>query len=172
MSQPRFALRMNGADYLILGVLLLSMLLGCPSRLRPGGDRRARDGSVGSGSHGAMRPCSSLIWAVCSRSRPQAPGRRDIIIVTFVLVIAWLLSGILSYFLRHSGLSIMLDRLLGLFFGFVRGGVVIAVLVLLGQFLELDRVEWWGESRLLPYAIEVGNWLEAFAETGMKVLEA
>jgi hypothetical protein len=33
-------------------------------------------------------------------------------------------------------------------------------------------VEWWGESRLLPYAIEVGNWLEAFAETGMKVLEA
>ena len=66
----------------------------------------------------------------------------------------------------------MVDRLLGLFFGFVRGGVVVAVLVLLGQFLELDRVEWWGESRLMPYASEVASWLQAFAETGMEMLEA
>ncbi len=53
------------------------------------------------------------------------------VIVVAVLIVGWLLAAILSYFLRHSPLSIAVDRLLGMFFGVVRGAVVIAAVVLL-----------------------------------------
>ena len=63
------------------------------------------------------------------------------------------------------------DRLLGMVFGFLRGAVVIAALVLLAQFAQLDEVTWWKKSLLLPYASECASWIEAFAETGMRLLE-
>jgi membrane protein required for colicin V production len=66
---------------------------------------------------------------------------------------------------------LLVDRLLGLFFGVVRGAVVIAVFVLLAQFVELPRVGWWKESRLLPYAEEAAGWLQTFAETGMNLVD-
>jgi membrane protein required for colicin V production len=88
-----------------------------------------------------------------------------------VLVLGWILAGILGYMLRHSSLSIAVDRLLGLVLGFVRGAVVVAVFVLLGQFVQLTQTSWWKSSRLMPYASEAAGWLQSFAETGMSVLE-
>lgn len=93
------------------------------------------------------------------------------LIVIAVLVIGWIMAGILTYMLRHSGLSIMVDRLLGLVTGFVRGAVVVAVFVLLGEFVQLTQASWWKGSRLMPYASEAAGWLQSFAETGMSVLE-
>jgi membrane protein required for colicin V production len=81
------------------------------------------------------------------------------------------LSAILSHLLRHSGLSLLLDRLLGATFGVLRGAVVVAVFVLLGEFVQLTSVEWWRESTLLPYFSELAGWIQTFAETGMQVLE-
>jgi uncharacterized membrane protein required for colicin V production len=65
----------------------------------------------------------------------------------------------------------MLDRLLGLVTGFVRGAVVVAVFVLLGQFVQLTQTHWWKGSQLIPYASETAGWLQSFAETGMSVLD-
>jgi membrane protein required for colicin V production len=161
---------MNGADYLILGVLIVSMLLGM--------------------IRGFVREAIALLswlgglwlaWRYASALEPLLGGTigdppvsiwaARTLIVLGVLVLGWLLAGLLTYLLRHSGLSIMVDRLLGLVVGFVRGGVVIAVFVLLGQFVELTRVSWWKQSTLLPYASEVASWIQAFAETGMGVLD-
>jgi uncharacterized membrane protein required for colicin V production len=55
-------------------------------------------------------------------------------------------------------------------FGTVRGAVVIAVFVMLGEFVELNKVEWWRRSHLLPYASELASWIQNFAETGMKTV--
>ena len=55
-------------------------------------------------------------------------------------------------------------------FGTVRGAVVIAVFVMLGEFVELNRVDWWKRSTLLPYASELAGWIQSFAETGMKAV--
>ena len=57
--------------------------------------------------------------------------------------------------LRHSGLSIMVDRLLGLVTGFVRGAVVVAVFVLLGQFVQLTQTSWW--KRFAADAVRLGS---------------
>jgi membrane protein required for colicin V production len=160
---------MNGADYLILGVLAVSMLLGI--------------------SRGFVREAIGLLawlgglwfaWRYAPLLEPLLGGTvghppastwtaRALILIAFLLM-GWLLAGILSHLLRHSGLSPLVDRILGMVFGTVRGAVVVAVLVLLGHFVQLDRVNWWQRSRLLPYATELAGWIQAFAETGMKVL--
>jgi membrane protein required for colicin V production len=160
---------MNGADYLILGVLVLSTLLGM--------------------IRGFVREAIALLawlgglwlaWRYAPDLEPLLGGAigqppvstwvARIAIVLGVLIVGWLVAGALGYFLRHSGLSVMVDRLLGMFFGFVRGAVVVAVFVLLGQFVELNRVDWWRRSHLMPYASELAGWLQTFAETGMQAL--
>ena len=79
------------------------------------------------------------------------------LILLGVLVIGWLIAGMLGYFLRHSALSVLVDRILGLVFGTVRGAVVIAVFVMLGEFVELNQVDWWKRSHMLPYASELAE---------------
>lgn len=161
---------MNGADYLILGVLLLSMLLG----LIRGFVREAI--GVISWLGGLW-----LAWRYAHVVEPLLAGRvgdppvstwaARTLIVLAVLIVGWIVASLLGYMLRHSGLSIMVDRLLGLVTGFVRGAVIVAVFVLLGQFVQLTSTKWWTSSRLIPYASEAAGWLQSFAETGMSVLD-
>jgi membrane protein required for colicin V production len=160
---------MNGADYLMLGVLVASMLLGVV--------------------RGFVREAVSLLawlgglwfaWRYAPLLEPYLGGMvgeppvstwtARIAIVLAVLLLGWLIASLLGYFLRHSALSVMVDRLLGLLFGTLRGAVVVAVIVMLGQFVELGQVDWWKRSRLMPYAAELASWIQSFAETGLKVL--
>ncbi|HEY0939574.1 MAG TPA: CvpA family protein [Steroidobacter sp.] len=161
---------MNGADYLILGVLLLSMLLGVAR-----GFVREAIGVLSwlGGLWLAWRYAHVLEPLLAGRvgDPPVSTWAARTLIVLAVLVTGWILAGILGYVLRHSGLSIMVDRLLGLVIGFVRGAVVVAVFVLLGEFVQLTQTSWWKGSRLMPYASEAAGWLQSFAETGMNELE-
>lgn len=161
---------MNAVDYLILGALVLSMLLGM---LR--GFVREAIGVLAwlGGLWIAWRYAPSLepFLGGTIGEPPVSTWAARVLIVIAVLVLAWLIAGVLSYFMQHSGLSVMVDRLLGLVFGALRAAVVVAVFVMLGQFVELHRVEWWRDSRLLPYASELANWIQTFAETGMKALK-
>ncbi len=161
---------MNGADYLILGVLAFSVLLGL--------------------FRGFVRESIALLawlggmWLAWRYAPLIEPLFRDALeqpaslwvaraaILFAVLIVGWLVAAVLSYFLRHSALSVMVDRVLGMFFGFIRGAVVISVLVLLAQFVEMQQAPWWKNSRLLPYAVECAGWIQTFAETGVEVLES
>jgi membrane protein required for colicin V production len=162
---------MNAADYLIVGVLLASMLLGM---LR--GFVREAIGLL------AWLGGLWLAWRYAPQLEPLLGGMvgeppvslwtARALILLGVLVISWLIAGVLGYFLRHSALSVLVDRVLGLVFGTVRGAVVIAVFVMLGEFVELNRVDWWKRSHLLPYASELASWIQGFAETGMKAVKS
>ena len=160
---------MNGADYLILGVLAFSMLLG----LFRGFVRESIALLAWLGGLWLAWRYAPLIEPLFADAldHPVSTWAARAVIVLAVLIVGWLLAAILSYFLRHSALSIMVDRLLGMFFGVVRGAVVIAVVVLLAQFAHLQQTAWWKNSRLLPYAVEGAGWIQTFAETGMEVLE-
>jgi len=160
---------MNGADYLILGVLAFSMLLG----LFRGFVRESIALLAWLGGLWLAWRYAPLVEPLFHESlgEPRSLWVARTVIVVAVLIVGWLLAAILSYFLRHSTLSIMVDRLLGMFFGVVRGAVVIAVVVLLAQFAHLEQAAWWKKSRLLPYAVECAGWIQTFAETGMEVLE-
>jgi len=161
---------MNGADYVILAVLAVSMLLGM--------------------YRGFVRESIALLawlgglwlaWRYAPLVEPLLGGMLEdppvstwaarTIIVVVVVICGWLVAGALGYLLRHSEISVAVDRLLGMVFGLLRGAVVIAALVMLAQFAQLNHTKWWTRSLLLPYAAECASWLEAFAETGMRLLE-
>jgi len=161
---------MNGADLLILSVLIISVLLG----LARGFVREAIAVLAWLGGLWLAWRYAPLLEPALGGAVGEPPvstWTARALIVLLVLIVGWLLAAILSHLLRHSGLSILVDRVLGGCFGFIRGAVVIAVFVLLGQFVELTKVEWWRESSLLPYAVEIASWIQTFAETGMKMLE-
>lgn len=161
---------MNAADYLILGVLVFSMVIGM---LR-----------------GFLREAVALIAWLCglwlawryaplvepylggllARAPLQTWAARAIILFA-VLIVGWLVAAALASLLHHSNLSIMVDRLLGMLFGVLRGAVAVAVFVILGQLVRLDQVHWWQRSRLLPYAVEFAGWIRNFAETGIDVVD-
>ena len=56
-------------------------------------------------------------------------------------------------------------------FGFGRGAILVAVAVLIGQYAEFDKSDWWDRSALMPYAERVADWLEVMAPVGLDLLK-
>lgn len=155
---------MNFADYLMLAVLVISLLFGF--------------------FRGFLREAVSLIawlgglwlaWHFADRLEPHLGGllahppasvwAARALILFGVLMVGWIVGSILSYFVHQSGVSLMLDRMLGTIFGFMRGAVLISIAVMLGQLVQIDRAPWWTKSKLMPTAVEVSGWIKGFAET-------
>ncbi len=95
------------------------------------------------------------------------PGIREwmgrAIMLLIVLLIGSLVGSIVAHFARRAvGLAAM-DRLLGAVFGLVRGVVIVGLLVLAGRAAELNNEPWWSETKSMPAAESVANWLERYA---------
>jgi len=158
---------MNFIDYLILITLLVSVILGF--------------------FRGFLREAIGLLswlgglwlaWHFAYELEPLLGGRlasppfniwaaRGILLVG-CLIIGWLIGNIVSYFMTQSGISLMLDRLIGVVFGFIRGAVLVAIAVLLAREVDLQQSSWWRGSYLLPMASEVSSWVKSFADSGAK----
>jgi membrane protein required for colicin V production len=79
-----------------------------------------------------------------------------------VLIIGAVVSFVFVQFVKKTGLS-GADRVFGFLFGFLRGGVIIVVFVVVGQTVALSNQSWWQESILLKrfedVAIVVHNYI-------------
>lgn len=84
-----------------------------------------------------------------------------------VLLGGALLRFLLSRLVAGTGLS-GTDRLLGMVFGLVRGAVLVTLVVLLAGFTPLPRDAWWQESRLLPMFGDGAAWLAANLPQGVR----
>lgn len=161
---------MSGADYLIIAILACSMLLGMFR-----GFVREAIGVIAwlGGLWLAWRyaPLVEPLLGGALADPPLSTWAARVIILIATVIAGWLVAGAVSYLLRHSALSVMVDRLLGLLFGLVRGAVVLAAILMLAQFARLDQVAWWKKSKLLPYASEYAGYVESFARTGMRLLD-
>jgi membrane protein required for colicin V production len=150
---------MNWVDYAILGVVLLSALVG-----------------VG---RGLVREVVSLgVW-ICAilvawffhkdvaellvpyLSQPSVRLAAGFIALIFgSLVIGAILGAILSALVEKTGLS-PFDRVLGLIFGAARGVVVVAMAVFLAALTPMPDDPWWQESQLIGRFEGVAEWLLA-----------
>jgi membrane protein required for colicin V production len=54
------------------------------------------------------------------------------------------------------------DKLLGVVFGVARGGVIVAILVLLGGLTPFPQDPWWQDSQFLGYFEEFALWMRSF----------
>ena len=150
---------MTGADVLILLILLGSTLIGA---LR-----------------GFIREAVSVAfwilaiwaaWRIGPMVEPHlgglladpsvAPWVGRLVVLVLVLLVGWVVGMVSSYFTRSLGLG-PLDRVIGLFFGIVRGLVLVGLLVIGGELLHMNGEEWWDRSRLVPYGETIGDWLRA-----------
>jgi membrane protein required for colicin V production len=89
-----------------------------------------------------------------------APWVGRLVVLVLVLLVGWLVAMLLSYFTRSLGLGVM-DRVIGLLFGILRGMVLVGLIVIGGELLHLNHEEWWNRSKLVPYGETVGDWLRA-----------
>lgn len=139
---------MNGADLVILGILLVSIVV---SLVR-----------------GFIKEAFSiLVWAAAIFAAFQVAGPLAValepiidlpsarIIVAFaavfvlVLVVGGLISFLVGKLVEKTGLS-PTDRLFGGLFGLARGLVIVALGVLLLRVTPFAQDPWWHQSRLLP----------------------
>lgn len=75
-----------------------------------------------------------------------------------VLIAGALLRFLVSRLVQGTGLG-GTDRLLGMFFGFVRGVLLVTVGVFLLGFTPFSRDPWWRDSLTLPYFQGTADWL-------------
>lgn len=139
---------MNVADYAILAVLALSVMIGL---------WRGLVAEVV-----ALAVWGAALWAAWSFGETVAahlpagirePSARLFIawglIFVLVLIVGALLAWLIRMLVQGTGLSGS-DRLLGMIFGLGRGLVIVTLGVLLLGFTPFPRDPWWQNSQLIP----------------------
>ncbi len=92
-----------------------------------------------------------------------------ILVFAIILSVGSLLGWGISKLIRLSVLS-GFDRILGSFFGAVRGILLVALSVIAGQFAGFDNDEWWLQSRVLPHFEVVADWIKVMAPRGYELI--
>jgi membrane protein required for colicin V production len=148
---------LNFADYIIVGILALSVLMGL--------------------WRGFVAEALALVcwvvafwvaWTVGPVLAEQlsvaisVPSVRVLLGFSLCFVAVLGVGAIVAFIMRKlvdgSGLSGS-DRLLGMVFGFARGAALVTLLVFLVGFTPFSRDPWWQESRLLPGFSGAARWL-------------
>jgi membrane protein required for colicin V production len=148
---------MIGVDYAILGILLISSFI---SLIR-----------------GFVKEALSLagwvmaFWISLSFAVPLSkllvssmddPTLRLIIAFGVLFVLTLIVSAVINFFasrlVQRTGLT-GTDRFLGVIFGFLRGALLVSVLVLLAGLTSLPKESWWDDSFLLFRFQAIAMWI-------------
>lgn len=149
---------MNFADYCIITVLGLSVLMGL---------WRGFIGEVLALACWAV--AFWVAWTMGPRlaaafSAIDTPSVRLLLGYAICFVAVLIAGAIVSFLMRKlvagSGLTGS-DRMLGMMFGLLRGLVLVTLTVLMLGFTPLPRDPWWQHSQLLPTFQEGAHWLSA-----------
>lgn len=151
---------MVAADYIILGVMLVSLLIGV--------------------MRGFVREAISLIawvlsfWVALGFSSDVAPmldaaietpmvryvsAFAGLFIVT--MIVSSLLGRLARQLVQVVGLG-GLDRLVGALFGVLRGAIITLILVLLVGLTPIAKEDWWSRSVLMPPFLNTVVWASAW----------
>lgn len=117
---------------------------------------------------GFVREVLSLVawvgafWLASRAARPAAAvlepwvsveDARLVLAFVGVLIGVLLLAGVVNYvigrLLEKTGLSGP-DRLLGMLFGILRGGAIVAIIVFIAGLTRMPGTSWWQDARLMP----------------------
>jgi membrane protein required for colicin V production len=78
-----------------------------------------------------------------------------------VLLLGAIVNFLASKLVNKTGLT-GTDKLLGIVFGVARGGVIVAILVLLAGLTPLPQDPWWQDSQMLGYFQELAMWMRSY----------
>ena len=83
------------------------------------------------------------------------------ILFVIVLLLGTIVNFLAGKLVSRTGLT-GTDRVLGVVFGVARGGVIVAILVLLGGLTPFPQDPWWQDSQFLTYFEEFALWMKSF----------
>lgn len=148
---------MNGADWVIVAILAVSVLVG----LWRGLIREVLSLAVWLAAITAAIMFGSQV-ALMYGDWISLPSARIAIgyltVFLIVLLAGSLLAWLVGRLVHGTGLG-GTDRVLGLGFGLLRGGLIIAALVLVLGYTPMPEDPWWRESQLIPRFEPAAVWL-------------
>ena len=92
---------------------------------------------------------------------PLRTGVSFLALLIGTLIVLGLIGTLLARAVAASGLG-STDKVLGMWFGFLRGLAILVVLVLLAGLTPLPQQEWWHSSLLLPRLVPLAQWAISF----------
>lgn len=148
---------MNWLDYALIGIVLISALVG----LGRGLVREVLSLAVWIAALGGAwlyhRDAAELLTPYISNpSARLAVG--FVALVLAALILGAILGAILTALVDKARLT-GLDRALGLLFGAARGAVLVSMAVFLGALTPLPDEDWWQQSRTVAQFQSVANWM-------------
>ncbi len=156
---------MSSIDFVILAILLLSSLIS----LMRGFVREAMSliaWIVAVWVAVKFAPSTAAMLVDQITISPLRHGIAFIILFLITLVSLGVINFLIGYIIKRSGLS-STDRLLGLFFGLLRGAIVVTILVFLGSITPLAQNAWWRDSVFIGVFQYVASWLWTFMPPGL-----
>ncbi len=88
------------------------------------------------------------------------------------LVLGALVNFVLSSLVQATGLS-STDRIIGMLFGFVRGGlIVVAFISLLSLSPAIEKSDMWKSSQLVPQLVVLKDWVREMLGKGGEVFDS
>lgn len=149
---------MTPIDYTIVGIVVLSALLGVfRGLLREVLTLLTLLIALWAAWHFADALVPYLGTGTLSKPPLQMWAARGLMFLG-VMLIGTVITAVVGQIVRTSMFS-GLDRFLGFLFGALRGILIIGVLVLLAQRSGLDGEAWWSKSKLIPYAQNVASFV-------------
>ena len=88
------------------------------------------------------------------------------ILVAITLLFAALINFLLSELIYKSGLG-LLNRLFGFCIGFIKGGVLVLVLMFFAGFSAIPEDPWWKQSLLIPPFQSLAVWLKEYIPSNL-----
>ena len=88
-----------------------------------------------------------------------------ILIFIISLILGYLLSNVLSNLVSQSTILKGMNRVLGAAFGFVRGAIIVILLVVFAGLTKVSIYNWWHQSYLLPPFIDGAQRMVAMLPT-------
>ena len=140
---------MSPVDYTIIAILAVSAILGTMRGML----REAIMLVTWGIALGAGWRYPDLLYPYLGGTLSQPPfqlwAARALLFLA-IMLLGTLVSVVAAKLVQASIFSAF-NRFMGFVFGLLRGMLVIGLLVMLAQFLHLDRDAWWGKSKLLPF---------------------
>jgi membrane protein required for colicin V production len=164
------AAALNWADWLIIGVLLLSALV---SLLRGLVVEVASLAIAILGALLAFHFASPVAEQFLRGVEVDAlrTGIAAFAIYILTMLVGALLLHLIKRLVQTAGLS-GTDRMFGLVFGVARGLLVVIALYWVGMLVRLDQSDWWQQSRLMPTVAHAGGALLLFLPANVREMIA
>ena len=114
----------------------------------------------------APKLAAALPDSIQSEAVRQALGFGVLFVAT--LMLGTLVNTLVNHLVKKTGLS-SADRIFGVAFGLLRGGLIIVVFVVIGSMTPLPETDWWQASSLLQWFESVAMVLQDYVPADMNL---